>query len=61
MESGPRRDQRAGTGDHATGTYWAILARKVRWLEIAIAIALVLLLVIAPLAMKRQIERRQAA
>jgi membrane protein DedA with SNARE-associated domain len=37
------------------------LARKVRWLEIAIAIALVLLLVIAPLAMKRQIERRQAA
>ena len=37
------------------------LAKNIRWLEIAIAIALVLLLVIAPLAMKRQIERRQAA
>ena len=37
------------------------LARDIRWLEIAIGIALVVLLVIAPLAMKRQIEHRQAA
>jgi len=36
------------------------LARNIRWLEIALAIALVLLLVIGPLALKRQIERRPA-
>ena len=37
------------------------LAHDLRWLEIAIGIALVLVLVVVPLIAKRYIERRQAA
>ena len=37
------------------------LAKHVRWLEIAIGLALVLVLVVIPLLLKRQIERRQPA
>ena len=37
------------------------LAHDVRWLEIAIGIVLVLVLVVVPLIAKRYIERRQAA
>jgi len=37
------------------------LAKDVRWLEIAIGVALVLFLVVLPLVLKRQIERRQPA
>jgi len=37
------------------------LAKEVRWLEIAIGVALVLFLIVLPLVLKRQIVRRQPA
>ena len=37
------------------------LAKEVRWLEIALAVALTLILVVLPVFMKRYLERRQPA